>query len=106
MALLLVDTRISIHAPREGCDFPARHPARPGRGISIHAPREWCDTHEMWLPVMDGAFQSTHPVRGATVNDIPTKVPLYISIHAPREGCDYFDSNTQSDKTDFNPRTP
>ena len=52
---------ISIHAPREGCDWP-----RPGRTAR---PR---------------AFQSTHPVRGATPGG---------TAGATR-------------KTDFNPRTP
>ena len=34
-------------------------------------------------------FQSTHPVRGATFNNLMTKNNvLTISIHAPREGCD------------------
>ena len=33
---------ISIHAPREGCDY--RQPAPTTEGvISIHAPREGCD---------------------------------------------------------------
>ena len=33
-------------------------------------------------------FQSTHPVRGATINDHETRLQLLISIHAPRAGCD------------------
>ena len=33
-------------------------------------------------------FQSTHPVRGATVPSSAQSHGLPISIHAPREGCD------------------
>ena len=34
-------------------------------------------------------FQSTHPVRGATISDGCPYIPRDISIHAPREGCDH-----------------
>ena len=34
------------------------------------------------------SFQSTHPVRGATVATSKFGQFLRISIHAPREGCD------------------
>ena len=83
---------ISIHAPREGCDyrcpsetaherqgaFQSTHPARGAtrrrrapreeEGISIHAPREGCDGR-LWytIDVVEG-FQSTHPARGATIS--------------------------------------
>ena len=33
-------------------------------------------------------FQSTHPVRGATIHGIAKCLRIIISIHAPREGCD------------------
>ena len=39
---LLERNRISIHAPREGCDVPSGAQSR-GLAISIHAPREGCD---------------------------------------------------------------
>ena len=35
--------KISIHAPREGCDLQ-RRAIDAHRAISIHAPREGCDT--------------------------------------------------------------
>ena len=122
--------------------------------ISIHAPREGCD----WALVLllgQGLliFQSTHPARGATVIllSIPS-VSMYfnprtprgvrhiaarnfanaimISIHAPREGCDLVSdgaevlraifqsthpargatgqetASSSHIRTDFNPRTP
>ena len=56
---------ISIHAPREGCDYnPQSDSGYPA--ISIHAPREGCDSFAVKV--------------GDRVNSI--------SIHAPREGCD------------------
>ena len=52
-------------------------------------------------------FQSTHPVRGAT--PLPPAIgteQLRISIHAPREGCDVEVMAYQWPSINFNPRTP
>ena len=57
--------RISIHAPREGCDG-CKVIELPIPSISIHAPREGCD-FVLLISVIDQTV---------------------ISIHAPREGCD------------------
>ena len=74
--------------------------------ISIHAPREGCDDFEGELDYLDGVFQSTHPVRGATrLLDLLT-VKDEISIHAPREGCDLPKSGLHVVSLNFNPRTP
>ena len=97
--------RVSIHAPREGCDalrgsplfssrcFNSRTPGgvRPhygvdvpsGRGVSIHAPREGCDT-----TVIDKIHKGS------------------VSIHAPREGCDCVGRVTLTLTQCFNSRTP
>ena len=56
---------VSIHAPREGCDFIVLD----GRGYT-------------------GKFQFTHPGRGATRESGSTMGTPSVSIHAPREGCD------------------
>ena len=56
--------RVSIHAPREGCDV-CRPPPEPLVPVSIHAPREGCD------------------LRWALLQQV-----VQVSIHAPREGCD------------------
>ena len=40
-------------------------------------------------------FQSTHPVRGATVDVVEHGGVSGISIHAPREGCDRPDSRQE-----------
>ena len=80
--------RISIHAPRAGCDawegagasapphFNPRTPcgvrqnadalAETIKTISIHAPRAGCDSGEVEDAIARAVFQSTHPVRGAT----------------------------------------
>ena len=106
----LVPGRVSIHAPREGCDFYRRQDYEASHPVSIHAPREGCD----YTKLSDDRvkrFQFTHPGRGATsVHTLQTSakrsfnsrtpggVRPYrtsslqkkpgVSIHAPREGCD------------------
>ena len=57
---------ISIHAPREGSDLPARQCPQIPKEISIHAPREGSDRSG-----------------GTEPDGFPN-----ISIHAPREGSD------------------
>ncbi len=103
-------TTISIHAPRAGSDkgrprrkrrprhFNPRSPCgeRPGgpcshgcssSEISIHAPRAGSDTSPR-RAAPNGAFQSTLPVRGATLVVNAVAVGANISIHAPRAGSD------------------
>ena len=110
VAHLRLDTVISIHAPREGCDMLDEKDLQ-AIAISIHAPREGCDYRRYSDGRFAPRFQSTHPARGATwkcffpcsqfINfnpRTPRGVRLsevgekhgstHISIHAPREGCD------------------
>ena len=58
-------TNVSIHAPREGCDYTIVSRNLTNIVVSIHAPREGCDAIPR-LRLLD----------------------LRVSIHAPREGCD------------------
>ena len=51
-------------------------------------------------------FQSTHPLRGATVAVIPSAFRVGISIHAPLAGCDPAAYCRDGVKRYFNPRTP
>ena len=60
----------------------------PGDYISIHAPLAGCDLAEAPAVIRRLQFQSTHPLRGATVSDLSTRVTTLISIHAPLAGCD------------------
>ena len=78
--------QISIHAPREGSDDAVNHGDLPHIVISIHAPREGSDAGNQALPAVDGLFQSTLPVRGATLASLFLGALCEISIHAPREG--------------------
>ena len=59
-------SRISIHAPRVGCDYTDPKIYVSEKSISIHAPRVGCDLYYL----------------NSTSNT------LIISIHAPRVGCD------------------
>ena len=56
---------VSIHAPREGCDF-SKETNLSFALVSIHAPREGCDTQEIKDYQEAIKFQFTHPGRGAT----------------------------------------
>ena len=60
-----LERNISIHAPRAGSD----QSLRPGVGILLR-------------------FQSTLPVRGATLTPAAVQELISISIHAPRAGSD------------------
>ena len=103
---------ISIHAPLAGCD--AQHvQAECVFTISIHAPLAGCDgwtrcrsavlftlfqsTHPLRGATLCGGlcrrqllkFQSTHPLRGATALKKCMARSPEISIHAPLAGCDF-----------------
>ena len=119
---------ISIHAPLAGCDvehiqhtvwfspyFNPRAPcgARPRRLIRP-TPRP---TFQSTRPVRGATifspasvllalFQSTRPVRGATSKKPITELRCQISIHAPRAGRDCSDVARCSCQRDFNPRAP
>ena len=51
-------------------------------------------------------FQSTHPMRGATVAERDVRLFVNISIHAPHAGCDIYIQKICLCKINFNPRTP
>ena len=97
---------ISIHAPREGCDwrqpvaFSVRSDFNPRtpRGVRRSGLTRWA---------ISQVFQSTHPARGATVLALLREGrPVLISIHAPREGCDLLLLTSGPPAPHFNPRTP
>ena len=102
-------SRVSIHAPWEGCDTPAS----PSR---LHTPRfnsrtlgrvrqdkgqasqpKACFNSRTLgrvrrasgvIAVVSGGFQFTHPGKGATQPPIILDKVFTVSIHAPWEGCD------------------
>ena len=79
---------VSIHAPLAGRDSTAALPVSHTEGVSIHAPLAGRDplpgfTHPgAWL------FQSTRPLRGATLRQICGVQIVAVSIHAPLAGRD------------------
>ena len=79
--------RISIHAAREGGDKIHAY-ARISSSISIHAAREGGDDNSAWSFVAIAEFQSTPPVKAATLNSNFCDWSDRISIHAAREGGD------------------
>ena len=80
---------ISIHAPREGCDFAPRNDGGMWV-ISIHAPREGCDCQNQGSSSRMDYFNPRTP-RGVRQQRLDTLCHIpRISIHAPREGCDRF----------------
>ena len=124
---------ISIHAPLAGCDLRSAHqdsgtsyfnprtpygvrrrlpqPSVSIVFISIHAPLTGCDLVKSISRFARNTFQSTHPLRGATLSSPSPALPAIhfnprtpcgvrpalmlgmgvyfcISIHAPLAGCD------------------
>ena len=76
--------------PRTPCGVRPRGPRalRGLRGISIHAPHAGCDFPCSVILNVSFAFQSTHPMRGATFHFHRSFLFCLISIHAPHAGCD------------------
>ena len=78
---------ISIHAPLAGSDLIPLL----GHGlilISIHAPLAGSDISTPNRSRTCLQFQSTLPLRGATLDDLAAKLDKFISIHAPLAGSD------------------
>ena len=81
---------ISIHAPLAGRDRSVYQLIRLDQAISIHAPLAGRDVKSLTHWQRLWAFQSTRPLRGATIllMSSPRKLVI-ISIHAPLAGRDY-----------------
>ena len=106
----VLNLSISIHAPRAGRD-DCFQSSGFFKCISIHAPRAGRDNllpeqltakgnfnprapcgarHDLFAMLSETiTFQSTRPVRGATIRGILSRAPVDISIHAPRAGRDH-----------------
>ena len=79
---------VSIHAPREGRDLVATNTTATRKPVSIHAPREGRDGSATRVADIRARFQSTRPVKGATLGKTRWGSYNGVSIHAPREGRD------------------
>ena len=96
---------ISIHAAHAGCDGTTGARSPNGNNFNPRSPcglRQYC----RYICRCCSRFQSTQPMRAATMTDINLNVRDAISIHAAHAGCDslsqvhsYYDCN-------FNPRSP
>ena len=78
---------ISIHAPLAGCDISVAKAA----GLCAHFnPRTPCGVRRLAFDENGNLvkFQSTHPLRGATLCVMTVLAKRLISIHAPLAGCD------------------
>ena len=98
--------KISIHAPHAGCDLPQKVPGGK-RAISIHAPHAGCDYYPAINKATIYAFQSTHPMRGATLffKFVYLSSGLFQSTH-PMRGATYNKFVNTEILIHFNPRTP
>ena len=96
---------ISIHAPLAGCDLSLT-PNNPA--VRYFNPRTPCGVRHFGEGFASGieAFQSTHPLRGATPYVAPLRAGYWISIHAPLAGCDPRGLYCCGQRQNFNPRTP
>jgi len=96
---------ISIHAPRAGSDVGYQMPIS---WVSNFNPRSPCG-ERLCIPfviVVIIGFQSTLPVRGATLTPCGRKASMQISIHAPRAGSDSRVLSEEYVLCYFNPRSP
>ena len=123
----LITTRFNSRTPG-GVRPSSSHPRRQSSLVSIHAPREGCDyciytpipMHVRFNSRTPGGvrhrlsptdtfyvrFQFTHPGRGATRSISPRRSGSRVSIHAPREGCDSCNLLDRHRGGSFNSRTP
>ena len=100
------EENISIHAPHAGRDF-YRHGRCRDRPISIHAPHAGRDADSAKASADAAAFQSTRPMRGATVCD--RVIFLLLIDFNPRAPCGARLPRRrwrQSASRYFNPRAP
>ena len=85
-AFVIIITRISIHAPREGSDHVYRL-LEVFISISIHAPREGSDSITSSVRTDSYGFLSTLPARGATPSALwPNSVPKRFLSTLPARG--------------------
>ena len=102
---MVLTATISIHAPLTGSDGVSLYSSSKC-SISIHAPLTGSDGGQLVGFFSRGPFQSTLPLRGATVFLFSQTFDIDISIHAPLTGSDNYSSPRQTPRGDFYPRSP
>ena len=98
-------SEVSIHAPHAGRDDSAMDPST---GSTSFNPRAPCGARPGRLPTSGPhvVFQSTRPMRGATIPSPLARPSPRVSIHAPHAGRDATSSSTPPVSGSFNPRAP
>ena len=97
---------ISIHAPRAGRDLLKLTLLRGDWIFQSTRPVRGATLLVIMTLLLCSLFQSTRPVRGAT-RAVPGDVTLLkISIHAPRAGRDFSILILKAMSLNFNPRAP
>ena len=74
--------------------------------VSIHAAREGGDQPLPAAAVPYRRFQSTPPVKAATLEHCVYALMVLVSIHAAREGGDVNVDDFAAEQLGFNPRRP
>ena len=85
-------TKVSIHAPWEGCDMVRSSTTTLSMSFNsrtLGRVRQTPCNHLCKRPL----FQFTHPGKGATLVGLCGTIDAYVSIHAPWEGCDNLDTD-------------
>ena len=99
-------SKISIHAPRVGCDINDISKTTSNTNFNPRTPcgvRPWTDS----LPVSgQQIFQSTHPVWGATINRSTRRIRQRFQSTHPVWGATAMCIYSLIPSIDFNPRTP
>ena len=97
--------KISIHAPRVGCDWKMW---KVIKRQCYFNPRTPCGVRPQ-ASLTASIFSNFNPRTPCGVRHSAPSGPLYrrcISIHAPRVGCDKLAPHNKGGPYDFNPRTP
>ena len=99
------DQYVSIHAPHAGRDW---NHLRAGGLSDRFNPRAPCGARRYVRSVIIGSamFQSTRPMRGATLLIRSDDIHVRVSIHAPRAGRDLHRRMVGIYPASFNPRAP
>ena len=97
---------ISIHAPRAGRDSASMTHFFASPLFQSTRPMRGATVGPGDIPAIEKPFQSTHPMRGATSNTPRPPIDHGISIHAPHAGRDRCRRSDRRGKYYFNPRAP
>ena len=98
--------RISIHAPREGCDKQSRRKARTLAHYFNPRPPRGGATRRLDTKLRLHRDFNPRPREGGDVRTYEGSTSNCISIHAPREGGDVTPTCWITGTSDFNPRPP